>query len=272
MPRKAKKFSRRTKKRRVLAPAPNTNRSSKRKQWSDQQMRDPIDAASSGVLSVNRAADTHSVPRSKLKDRLSGRVVHGTKATPLGYLSNTPSTARRGSSGQCTFSSGGSTISRFLGSLSERTPSQPSVKKSFGARLLTSAECLALLEEKKRREKEEKEQRKLTRELNKKKRKEEQKRKAEERAKKAAEKQAEKKKKEVEKVAKLAAQAAEKAAKQATQESRQGDASISRKRPIPRDCARDSTRQKAPKLSTLDMGIDPNTCCACFGLYEDNWL
>ena len=131
MPRKAKKFLRRTKKRRVLAPAPNTNHFRKRKQWSDQQMRDAIDAASSGVLSVNRAADTHSVPRSKLKNRLSSRVLHGTKATPLGYLSNTPSTARRGSSGQCTFSSGGSTISRFLGPLSERTPSTFSLKKAL---------------------------------------------------------------------------------------------------------------------------------------------
>ena len=51
-----------------------------------------------------------------------------------------------------------------------RTPSRPSTAKSSGARVLTSAECLALLqekEEKKRRDKEEKEQRKLTRELNK---------------------------------------------------------------------------------------------------------
>ena len=66
---------------------------------------------------------------------------------------------------------------------------------------MTSAECLALLEEKE----EKKRKRRITRELNKKKREEEQKRKAEERAKKAAEKQAENKKKEAEKVAKLAA-------------------------------------------------------------------
>lgn len=193
-----------------------------------------------------------------------------TKATPLGDLSNTLSTSRSSSSGQS--SSGGSTVSRFLGPLPERTPSRPSSTKSSGARVLTSAECLALLEEKeekKRRDKEEKEQRKLARELNKKKREEEQKRKADERAKKAAEKEAEKKKKEAEKAAKLAAKAAEKAAKQAAQESRQGEASTSRKRPTPRDSVRDSTRQKAPKLSALDH-IDPNTCCACFGLYEDD--
>ena len=30
-------------------------------------------------LSTNRAADIHGVPRSTLKDRLSGRVIHGTK-------------------------------------------------------------------------------------------------------------------------------------------------------------------------------------------------
>ena len=96
-----------------------------------------------------------------------------TKATPLGDLSNTLTTSRPSSSGQS--GSGGSTISRFLGPLPERTPSRPSATKSSGARVLTSAECLALLEEKeekKRREKEEKEQRKLTPELNKKKREE----------------------------------------------------------------------------------------------------
>ena len=194
-----------------------------------------------------------------------------TKATPLGDVTNTPSTSRPSSGGQSSCSSGGSTISKFLGPLPERTPSRPSVSKTSGARVLTSAECLALLEEKeerKRREKEEKEQRKLTRELNKKKREEEQKRKAEERVKKAAKKEADKKKKEAEKVAKLAAKVAEKAARQVAHESRQ-DASTSRKRPIPRDGTRESTRQKAPKLSALDH-IDPNTCCACFGLYEDD--
>lgn len=38
-------------------------------------------------LSGNMAADLHGVPRSTLKDRLSGRVQHGTKSGPKPYLS-----------------------------------------------------------------------------------------------------------------------------------------------------------------------------------------
>ena len=38
-------------------------------------------------LSDNMAADLHGVPRSTLKDRLSGRVKHGTKSGPKPYLS-----------------------------------------------------------------------------------------------------------------------------------------------------------------------------------------
>ena len=37
-------------------------------------------------ISMNRAADTYGVPRSTLKDRLCGRVVHGTKPGPRPYL------------------------------------------------------------------------------------------------------------------------------------------------------------------------------------------
>ena len=121
---------------------------------------------------------------------------------------------------------------------------------------------MALLEEKeekKRKEREEKEQRKLTRELNKKKREEEQKRKAEERAKKAAEKQAENKKKEAEKQQK----------RQLNKLIKSQDKVVLALVARARDSAQDSTRQKAPKLSSHD-NIYPNTCCACFGLYEDD--
>ena len=37
-------------------------------------------------LSANRAADLHGVPQSTLKDRLSGRVIHGAKPGPKPYL------------------------------------------------------------------------------------------------------------------------------------------------------------------------------------------
>ena len=86
MPRKARKFSRQIKKQKIVAPAPRANCPSKRKQWSDQQMRDAMKAVSSGTLSTNQAADTYGVPRSTLKDRLSGHVVHGVKPGPRPYL------------------------------------------------------------------------------------------------------------------------------------------------------------------------------------------
>lgn len=46
-----------------------------------------IDDVKSGVSS-NQAADAHGVPRSTLKDRVSGKVIHGTKPGPVPYLTN----------------------------------------------------------------------------------------------------------------------------------------------------------------------------------------
>ena len=63
------------------------NRPSTRKQWSNEQMLAAIDSAVQDGLSANRAADLHRVPRSTLKDRLSGRVKHGVKPGPRPYLS-----------------------------------------------------------------------------------------------------------------------------------------------------------------------------------------
>ena len=48
-----------------------------------------LQSATTQGLSGNKAADLHGVPRSTLKDRLSGRVVHGTKSGPKPYLSPT---------------------------------------------------------------------------------------------------------------------------------------------------------------------------------------
>ncbi len=45
-----------------------------------------IDAVLKQRLSGNWAADIHGVPRSTLKDRLSGRVIHGTNPGPRPYL------------------------------------------------------------------------------------------------------------------------------------------------------------------------------------------
>ena len=49
-------------------------------------MLDAMEAASSNTVSINKASELYGVPRSTLKDRLSGRVVHGTKPGPKPYL------------------------------------------------------------------------------------------------------------------------------------------------------------------------------------------
>ena len=87
------------------------------------------------------------------------------KATPFADLSNRISTSNS-SSGSGQSSSSSSTVLKFVGFFPERTPSRSSTTKSSGARVLTSAECLSLLEEKEEKKKRDKEeQRKLTREI-----------------------------------------------------------------------------------------------------------
>ena len=49
-------------------------------------MQKALDAVKSGV-SVMRAAREHGVPRQTLRDRVSGKVLHGTKPGPKPYLS-----------------------------------------------------------------------------------------------------------------------------------------------------------------------------------------
>jgi len=62
------------------------NRATKRKLWTDQQMVDAMEDVTANRLSANAAARKHGVPPSTLKDRLSGRVVHGSKPGPKPYL------------------------------------------------------------------------------------------------------------------------------------------------------------------------------------------
>ena len=63
----------------------------KRKQWSEESMQAALGAVQSGV-SVLRAAREHGVRRQTLRDRVSGRVVHGTKPGPKPYLSSVEET------------------------------------------------------------------------------------------------------------------------------------------------------------------------------------
>ena len=58
----------------------------KRKKWSDEQMIAAMESVEKGLSGVNQAALQHGVPKTSLKNRLSGRVVHGTKPGPRPYL------------------------------------------------------------------------------------------------------------------------------------------------------------------------------------------
>ena len=62
------------------------NHPSKRMQWTEEQMLLAMESVRKGMASANKAAIMYSVPRSTLKDRLSGRVSHGTKPGPCPYL------------------------------------------------------------------------------------------------------------------------------------------------------------------------------------------
>ena len=83
MPNRKKKGFRRAAK---ASSGKGKDRSAVRKQWSDEQMLAAIEDVAEG-MPQNQAADLHSVPRSTLKDRVSGRVLHGTKPGPIPYLS-----------------------------------------------------------------------------------------------------------------------------------------------------------------------------------------
>ena len=70
-----------------LSPVNAPNRPAKRKQWSGEQMTAAMEAVTDRTaVSINQAAREYGVPASTLKDRLSCRVVHGTKPGPVSYL------------------------------------------------------------------------------------------------------------------------------------------------------------------------------------------
>ena len=50
-------------------------------------MRDAMDSVFDGIL-ANKAADLHGVPRSTLRDRRGGKVIHGCNPGPKPYLNS----------------------------------------------------------------------------------------------------------------------------------------------------------------------------------------
>ena len=68
------------------APAVLITPEKKRKKWSDEQMVAVIEIVERGLSSVNQAALQHGVPKTTLKNRLSGHIIHGTKSGPRPHL------------------------------------------------------------------------------------------------------------------------------------------------------------------------------------------
>ena len=52
----------------------------KYKQWSEESMLGALKAMQDGAMGCNRAAVEYGVPKTTLKDRVSGRVIHGRKS------------------------------------------------------------------------------------------------------------------------------------------------------------------------------------------------
>ncbi len=53
------------------------NRPKKLRNWANESMVEVLKAVNEAGMGINRAALEYGVPRTTLKDRLSGRVIHG---------------------------------------------------------------------------------------------------------------------------------------------------------------------------------------------------
>ena len=61
-------------------------RPKKLKQWLDESMNGALEAVKGGLMGVNQVSRNFGVPRTTLRDRISGRVEHGAKSGPTPYL------------------------------------------------------------------------------------------------------------------------------------------------------------------------------------------
>ena len=289
----------------------------KRKQWTNEQMEKALEKVKSGNTSVNQAAKDHGVPPTTLKNRVSGRVEHNTNPGPSRCLNETEGKefadflmqttsvgygrsklrSRNAKNIIVTSSSVAGTVAQSVSTIlatpttsvsplanylvhpvQSTTPTAP--KRSVPqARLLTSDENLALLEQKENAKKMallEKEKRKIEPAEKKQKRQEVLRQRKADRARKAEEKarlQQEKAKKQPTRGRKKST---------VTDDVTASDAAIttttaaivsttvstvtsvpSTSIPLTTDC--DTTQ------STSEV-IDPNKCCMCFVTYEDDVL
>ena len=199
----------------------SSKRSTKRKVWTDTQMKAATDAVKSGANNVQSALSSSSIPCSD------------------------------------------TSISRFLTSPHLSYPDTPSSvpRKLFPrARLLTSAACLAEMEEKERKkqsELEEKERKRKEREEKKNKKEEGMKKKAEERAKKAEEK--------TKKASSNGKRAVRRGKEKAITQPIETVASSSSDTPSTSDI---SVSQQLKKRRLQES--EEIECCMCFGTYEED--
>jgi len=70
-----KKGGKRKEKKSTPREATSSNRPKKHCQWSEVSMLGAMKAVKEGLMGVNRAALEFAVPRTTLKDRISGRVI-----------------------------------------------------------------------------------------------------------------------------------------------------------------------------------------------------
>ena len=76
-------------KRSKSAPAVlHTPTKKRRKQWTNEQMKNAMEAVETTTCGVNEAARVYGVPATTLKERVSGRVKHGTKSGASKYLND----------------------------------------------------------------------------------------------------------------------------------------------------------------------------------------
>ena len=62
------------------------NQPEKLRKWSNESMLSDLKVVKEGRMGVNRAALSYGVPRTTLKDRVTGRVLHGSNFSPQPYL------------------------------------------------------------------------------------------------------------------------------------------------------------------------------------------
>ena len=220
-------------------------------------------AAASEGTPANKAATMYGVPKSTLKDQISGRVVHGRNPGPCPYLD--PDEEKEVadflvSSTECGYGKTRREVAKtspLSNYLSPMTPTAPRIKTGK-ARVLTSSECLAFLEEKERKKKdevEEKERRKQDREAKRKQKEEEKRQKPQEKAKKAEERV----KKAEEKARMATARATSKKA---------ATTKVATTRATKRKT--ETSAPSAKRAKSADEQIDTNRCAICFGTYEDD--